>query len=113
MEMVVLNVEQVTLMFERLADTFPMNAEERAAWVEHCVLAELRGNIMQGMEHLGYHWFQRFTDGTTVWGAEMEMIKETPAMGVLDAKGAMGALVAKRAMEMACSRSPYAIVRIG
>jgi LDH2 family malate/lactate/ureidoglycolate dehydrogenase len=90
---------------EALADTFPMNANEREAWVEHCVLAELRGNIMQGLEHLGYHWFQRFTDGTTVWGAEMELLRETPAMAILDAKGAMGALVAKRAMEIACERA--------
>lgn len=104
-ENVVLSVEELTALFERFADTFPMNEEERNAWVEHCVLAELRGNIMQGLEHLGYHWFQRFTDGTTVWGAEMELIKETPAMAVLDAKGAMGALVAKRAMEMACERA--------
>jgi LDH2 family malate/lactate/ureidoglycolate dehydrogenase len=102
---VVLTVAQLTDLFERLADTFPMNEEEKTAWVEHCVLAELRGNIMQGLEHLGYHWFQRFTDGTTVWGAEMEFVKETPAMGVLDAKGAMGALVAKRSMEIACERA--------
>jgi L-2-hydroxycarboxylate dehydrogenase (NAD+) len=63
---------------------------------------------MQGLEHLGYHWFQRFTDGTTVWGAEMELINERPAMAILDAKGAMGAIVAKRAMEIACERAKTA-----
>lgn len=100
-----LSVRQLTALLEALADTFPMNSEEKAIWVEHCVLAELRGNIMQGLEHLGYHWFQRFTDGTTVWGARMEIVKETPGMAVLDAKGAMGALVARRSMEMACERA--------
>jgi LDH2 family malate/lactate/ureidoglycolate dehydrogenase len=102
---ITLSVAQLQKLFEALADTFPMSAQEREAWVEHCVLAELRGNIMQGLEHLGYHWFQRFTDGTTVWGAEMEIVKETPAMAILDAKGAMGALVSKWAMEIACERA--------
>jgi LDH2 family malate/lactate/ureidoglycolate dehydrogenase len=102
---IILSVGQLTALFDALADTFPMNPAEKAAWVEHSVLAELRGNLMQGLEHLGYHWFQRFTDGTTVWGAEMQFIKETPAMAVLDAGGAMGALVAKRAMEIACERA--------
>jgi len=88
-----------------LADTFPMCPEEKEAWIEHCLLAELRGNIMQGLEHLGYHWFQRFTDGTTVWGAEVEIVKETPAMAVLDANGKMGAFVAKHAMEFACEHA--------
>lgn len=85
--------------------TFPMTSGERSAWVEHCVLAELRGNIMQGLEHLGYHWFQRFTDGTTVWGATPQIVKETPAMAILDARGAMGAYVARLAMEIACERA--------
>lgn len=73
----VISAAQLEVIFDRIARTFPMNDEERAAWVEHCVLAELRGNIMQGLEHLDYHWFQRFTDGTTVWGAKAEIIKET------------------------------------
>ncbi len=100
--MMVLTVDEFVALHEALADRFPMNAAERSAWIEHCLLAELRGNIMQGLEHLGYHWFQRFTDGTTVWGAEMEVVTETPAMAVLDAKGAMGAFVSRRSMEIAC-----------
>jgi LDH2 family malate/lactate/ureidoglycolate dehydrogenase len=100
-----LTVPQLSRLFEALADTFPMSEEEKAAWVEHCVLAELRGNIMQGLEHLGYHWFQRFTDGTTVWGAKVEIVRQTPAMAILDARGVMGALVAKQAMELACERA--------
>jgi LDH2 family malate/lactate/ureidoglycolate dehydrogenase len=105
MKDIVLSVKQFTALFEALADTFPMSKEEKEIWVEHCVIAELRGNIMQGLEHLGYHWFQRFTDGTTVWNTHMEIIKETPAMAILDAKGVMGALVAKRSMEIACERA--------
>jgi LDH2 family malate/lactate/ureidoglycolate dehydrogenase len=103
--MKVLSVAELELIFDAMGKTFPMTDEERQIWVEHCVLAELRGNIMQGLEHLGYHWFQRFTDGTTVWGAKPEIIKETPAFGIWDAKGAMGAFVSKRAMEMACERA--------
>ena len=103
--MIVLSVTQLTELFDRLADTFPMTPEEKQAWVEQCVLAELRGNIMQGMEHLGYHWFQRFTDGTTVWGAEPRFLVETAAMAVWDVKGAMGAWVAKHAMRIACERA--------
>lgn len=103
-----LTVPQLTRLFKALADTFPMSPEEKTAWVEHCLLAELRGNIMQGLEHLGYHWFQRFTDGTTVWGAKMEITRETPAMAILDAHGVMGALVSKRAMELACERAQRA-----
>jgi LDH2 family malate/lactate/ureidoglycolate dehydrogenase len=57
---------------------------------------------MQGLEHLGYHWFQRFTDGTTAWGVQPEILRETPAMAILDAHGAMGAYVAKYAMDVAC-----------
>lgn len=103
-----LTVPQLEALFGALADTFPMSTKERLAWIEHCVIAELRGNIMQGLEHLGYHWFQRFTDGTTVWGAVPEIIKETPAMAILDAKGAMGAYVSKLAMEIACTRAKKA-----
>ena len=103
--MVILSVRQFVALHEALADTFPMTSDERQAWIEHCLLAELRGNIMQGLEHLGYHWFQRFTDGTTVWGVEMRVLRETPAMAVLDARGKMGAYVAKHAMRMACERA--------
>ena len=102
-----LTVAQITALHEALADTFPMSPAEKAAWVEHCVVAELRGNIMQGLEHLGYHWFQRFTDGTTVWGAKVEIIKETTAMAILDAHGVMGAFVSKHAMELACERAKH------
>ena len=103
--MVTLTVGRLTALLEALADTFPMKPEEKEAWVEHCILAELRGNIMQGLEHLGYHWFQRFTDGTTVWGADPEIVKETSAMAILDAHGVMGAYVAKEAMRLACQRA--------
>ena len=106
--MITLSVDQFVGLHEVLADTFPMSPHEKAAWVEHCLLAELRGNIMQGLEHLGYHWFQRFTDGTTVWGAEIEVVREAPAMAVLDANGAVGAYVAKYAMEFACERAKRA-----
>lgn len=106
--MIVLTVQQLTDLLGALADTFPMNRDEKEAWIEQCVIAELRGNIMQGLEHLGYHWFQRFTDGTTAWGVEMELIKELPGAAILDAKGAMGALVAKRSMQIACERAKVA-----
>jgi LDH2 family malate/lactate/ureidoglycolate dehydrogenase len=106
--MIVLTVDQFAALHEALARTFPMSEGERSAWIEHCLLAELRGNIMQGLEHLGYHWFQRFTDGTTVWGAEITIVKETPAMAVLDARGALGAYVSKRSMEIACERAKRA-----
>lgn len=69
------------------------------------MIAELRGNIMQGLEHLGYHWFQRFTDGTTNWAAKCRFIKETPAFGILDADGKMGAYVSRQAMNLACERA--------
>lgn len=100
-----LSVQQLTQLFETLADRFPFSAAEREAWVEHCVLAELRGNIMQGLRHLGYHWFQRFTDGTTSFGQSIEVVRETPAMAVLDAHGVMGAYTAKFAMDFACQRA--------
>jgi LDH2 family malate/lactate/ureidoglycolate dehydrogenase len=102
-----LTVDQFVALHEALADTFPMSPGEREAWIEHSLLAELRGNIMQGLEHLGYHWFQRFTDGTTVWGAEVEIVKETPAMAILDAHGVMGAYVSKYAMHLACRRAKH------
>lgn len=101
----IVTVVQLETLFDRLARTFPMSDDERCAWVEHCVLAELRGNIMQGLEHLAYHWFQRFTDGSTVWDANAGLIKETPAFGIFDARGAMGAWVSKRSMEFACERA--------
>ncbi|MGZ5374236.1 MAG: Ldh family oxidoreductase [Aeromicrobium sp.] len=105
---VILSVPQLEKLLGALADTFPMSREERAAWVETCVLAELRGNIMQGLEHLGYHWFQRFTDGTTVWGATIDPVKQTPALAILDANGVMGAYVAKYSMDFACQRAKTA-----
>ena len=105
--MITLSVKQFVKLHEALADTFPMSPEEKEAWIEHCLLAELRGNLMQGLEHLGYHWFQRFTDGTTVWGAKIETVKETPAMAVLDANGAMGAYVSKYVMEFACRHAKH------
>jgi LDH2 family malate/lactate/ureidoglycolate dehydrogenase len=105
---VCLSVEQFVALHNALADTFPMTRDEREAWIEHCLLAELRGNVMQGLEHLGYHWIQRFTDGTTVWGAEMKTVSEAPAMAVLDACGKMGAFVSKHSMRMACERAKRA-----
>lgn len=100
-----LSVGQLTALLEALADRFPMSPAEREAWIEHCLLAELRGNIMQGLRHIGYHWFQRFTDGTTCFGKKIEVVRETPAMAVLDAHGVVGAYVAKFAMEFACERA--------
>jgi LDH2 family malate/lactate/ureidoglycolate dehydrogenase len=106
--MIHLSVPQFVALHEALADTFPMTTDERQAWVEHCLLAELRGNVMQGLEHLGYHWIQRFTDGTTAWGAEMQILRETPAMAVLDACGKMGAYVSKHSMRLACRKAKQA-----
>lgn len=100
-----ISVEKLTSLFEAMADTFPMNDEEKRAWVEHSVIAELRGNIMQGLEHLGYHWFQRFTDGTTNWQSRPRFIKEAPAFAIFDADGKMGAWVSRHVMRTACERA--------
>jgi LDH2 family malate/lactate/ureidoglycolate dehydrogenase len=103
--MPIFNVDQLTNVFSALASYFGMDEEERGAWVEQSLLAELRGNLMQGLGYFEHHNLQRLTNGVTVLGAKPQVIKETPAMALLDAKGALGALVGKRAMELACNKA--------
>ncbi|MBI4538362.1 MAG: Ldh family oxidoreductase [Gemmatimonadetes bacterium] len=103
--MVVLTVRQLTALLEALADSFNMSEAERSAWIEHCVLVELRGNLMQSLAYIEHHWIQRFTDGRVNFGARIRPIIETPAMAVLDADGALGPYAGKTAMELACSRA--------
>ena len=49
--------------FGRLADRFSMSAEERVAFVEHHMMAALRGNVMQGLGNLDYLWVRRLQEG--------------------------------------------------
>jgi LDH2 family malate/lactate/ureidoglycolate dehydrogenase len=103
--MPILSVEQLTKAFNALADYFGMDQEEKEVWVEQSLLAELRGNLMQGLGYFEHHNLQRLTNGVTVLGARPEVIKETPAMAILNAQGALGPLVGKRAMELACTKA--------
>ncbi len=102
---VVLTVEQLTALLEALADSFEMNDAEKSAWVEHCLLAELRGNLMQSLAYLQHHWIQRFTDGRVRFGANIRPIVETPAMAILEADGALGPYAGKTAVEFACRKA--------
>jgi LDH2 family malate/lactate/ureidoglycolate dehydrogenase len=103
--MPVFAVTQLQRVFVALADHFGMTEEEKSAWVEQSLQAELRGNLMQGLAYFEHHNLTRLTNGVTVLGAEMEVVLETPAMAILDAHGALGPLVAKRAMTLACSKA--------
>jgi LDH2 family malate/lactate/ureidoglycolate dehydrogenase len=102
---VVLTEAQVTAVLSALADSFGMNEAEKSAWVEHCVLAELRGNIMQSFANIERHFVSRFLDGQVKFGAKIRVLKKTPAMAVLDADGALGPYAGKYAMEFACSEA--------
>jgi LDH2 family malate/lactate/ureidoglycolate dehydrogenase len=102
---VVLTVGQLTALLDQFADSFGMTDEEKASWVEHCLLAELRGNLMQSLAYVEHHWVQRFTDGRVHFGATISTVTQTPAMAVLEANGALGAHAAKTAMELACENA--------
>jgi len=103
--MPVFAVDQLQTLFEALADHFGMNDAEKSAWVEQSLLAELRGNLMQSLAYFEHHNLQRLTNGVTVLGARPEVVEETAAMAILDAKGALGPLVGKQAMTFAAQRA--------
>jgi LDH2 family malate/lactate/ureidoglycolate dehydrogenase len=102
---VLLSVDQLTALLNAIADSFGMSDSEKSAWVEHCVLAELRGNLMQSLAYLKHHWIQRFTDGRVRFGATIRSVRETPAMAVLDANGALGPYAGKTAVEFASRKA--------
>ena len=79
--MLIFSIRQLQYFFEAIADKLSMNAEEKAAWVGHCVEAELRGNIMQGLANLELHFIQRFLDGRVIFGAEMNYPAHAKSMG--------------------------------
>lgn len=103
--MFIFKERQLRRLFEAIARKFDMSEEESDAWIEHCILVELRGNLMQGLAYLDHHYIQRFSDGRVTFGAEFTRVKETPAMAVLDAGGAVGALAGKRAMALAVEKA--------
>jgi LDH2 family malate/lactate/ureidoglycolate dehydrogenase len=96
---------QLETLLRALADHFGMDRDEKAAWVEQTLQAELRGNLMQGLAYFEHHNLQRLTNGVTALGSRPSIIRETPAMAVLDAHGALGPLVAKIAMSLACRKA--------
>ena len=106
--MLVFSVDQLTRVFNALADHFGMNEEERSAWIEASLLAELFGNLMQSLAYFEHHNLLRITNGVTNLGATPRVIKELPGMAILDAAGALGPLVARTAMELACQKAKTA-----
>jgi LDH2 family malate/lactate/ureidoglycolate dehydrogenase len=102
---VILSERELTALLEAMADSFKMNDEEKSAWVDQCVLAELRGNLMQSLYGLDRHFIRRFLDGQVKFGAEIHVVRETSSMAVLDADGAVGPYAGKYAMEFACARA--------
>jgi len=96
---------QLRFALTRLCDQFPMTQDERTAFIEHHIMAALRGNIMQGLGNIEYLWVRRFQEGRVKFGAEFKTVVETPAACVVDAGGMLGMLAGKRAMELAVARS--------
>jgi len=103
--MPVFSEDQLTRVFNALADHFGMNEAEKSAWVEASLLAELFGNLMQGLAYFEHHNLLRITNGVTNLGATPRVVKEFPGMAILDADGALGPLVARTAMELACRKA--------
>jgi len=103
--MPVFSVNQLTRVFSALADHFRMNEAEKSAWVEASLLAELFGNLMQGLAYFEHHNLLRITNGVTNLGTKARVIKELPGMAIIDAGGALGPLVARTAMELACQKA--------
>ena len=91
--MPVFSIDQLTRVFDSLAEHFGMNAAEKSAWVEASLLAELYGNLMQSLAYFEHHNLLRITNGVTKLGATPRVIKELPGMAILDAGGALGPLV--------------------
>ena len=100
--------KQLRLALAKLCDRFPMSEDERTAFVEHHVMAGLRGNMMQGLGNIEYLWVRRFQEGRVRFGAQFTTVVETPAALVVDAGGMLGMLAGKRAMELAVSKAKVA-----
>ncbi|MBP1768863.1 MAG: putative oxidoreductase [Candidatus Aminicenantes bacterium] len=95
-----------------LCDRFPMTEDERTAFIDHHIMAGLRGNIMQGLGNIEYLWVRRFQEGRVKFGARFTTVVETPAGLVVDAGGMLGMLAGKRGMELAVSKARAAGIGI-
>ena len=100
--------KQMRYALARLCDRFPMTDDERTAFIEHHIMAGLRGNIMQGLGDIEYLWVRRFLEGRVKFGAQFKTVIETPAALVVDAGGMLGMLAGKRAMELAVAKARVA-----
>ena len=100
--------KQLRHALARLCDQFPMSEEERTAFIEHHIMAGLRGNIMQGLGNIEYLWVRRFQEGRVRFGARFMTIVETSAGIVVDAGGMLGMLAGKRAMDLAVAKAKAA-----
>lgn len=96
---------QLVAFLSAVADKYQMSTEEKSAWVGHHVMSALRGNVMQSIGYLDYHYLQRFNDGRVIFGAEFTHVCDTPAMTILDAGGAIGALAGIKAMDLAIKKA--------
>jgi LDH2 family malate/lactate/ureidoglycolate dehydrogenase len=103
--MPVFSADQLTGVFNAMADHFGMNTAEKSAWAEASLLAELFGNLMQGLAYFEHHNLFRITNGVTNLGATPRVVKELPGMAILDAEGGLGPFVGRIAMELACQKA--------
>ncbi|MFC6646468.1 Ldh family oxidoreductase [Granulicella cerasi] len=82
------------------------NAEEAAATSEALIYSELRFHPGQGqgVRRL-VNYRKRVAEGFISIGAQFEVLKESPALALVDAHNGMGSLVGQRAMRLAIAKA--------
>ena len=102
--MPVLNAEQLRSTVADICAPLGASDEEIARLQEHLVGSNLRGHDSHGV-HLLMNYVNLWRKGDITFGAELEVLRESPSHAVLDAHGGLGQLVAWRAAKIAIDKA--------
>ena len=91
-------------IYEGIARAHGADPEEAAIYRDRMLRADLRDHSTQGSALIPYH-DAMLADGQMRFGAELEVVSDTPAVAVVDAHFGVGAVVGTRCMAMAIEKA--------
>jgi LDH2 family malate/lactate/ureidoglycolate dehydrogenase len=100
-----LTEQQLRKLYEALVGHLGAPQDEAANFADALVQADLRGFDGQGILLVNYHYLQSLRAGEVKPGSKTRIVKETPAMAVLDGGGGLGQVIGTKAMQLAVAKA--------
>ena len=95
-----IEVDRLAAIYRDVARAHGADADEQGLFAHGLLLADFRGHPTQGVGLLAY-LDELFETGIMHFGQPVEVVRDSPALAVLDGHGGSGHVVAARAMDRA------------